>query len=279
MDKNVSDPRHFFIELIAYWEGKVNANNIASQFNLSRQQCSAALQQYQQLAPLNLEYNASLKAYIPNDNFRLHFISGDVLEYLQWVHTGQVKLNPSFTPSLSNLSLALPPRKVSPIIMRAIVSAIREQKRIEVDYVSLNNPNREGRVIAPHSFINTGMRWHLRAWCEKSAQYRDFVLSRFRGEPELLNKTSHTAEQDTAWNTQVKILLQPDPRLLPEKREVLENDYQMQNGQLEIMTKGCLVNYLLRELQINTKMLDGTPEAQQLVCVNLADIKAWLFEG
>jgi hypothetical protein len=105
------------------------------------------------------------------------------------------------------------------------------------------------------------------------------VLSRFRGEPELLEKSRHTAAQDTGWNTQVTIILQPDPRLSPAKREVLENDYQMQNGQLHITTKGCLVNYLLREMQINTKMLDGTPEAQQLVLVNQADIKRWLFEG
>jgi hypothetical protein len=27
------------------------------------------------------------------------------------------------------------------------------------------------------------------------------------------------------------------------------------------------------------KILDGTPEAQQLVLVNQADIKPWLFEG
>jgi predicted DNA-binding transcriptional regulator YafY len=126
--------------------------------------------------------------------------------------------------------------------------------------------------------VNTGLRWHLRAWCEKSSEYRDFVLSRFRGEPELLEKSHHTAAQDSAWNTQVTLILQPDPRLSPAKREVLENDYQMQNGYLHITTKGCLVNYLLREMQINTKMLDGTPEAQQLVLVNQVDIKPWLFE-
>lgn len=53
----------------------------------------------------------------------------------------------------------------------------------------------------------------------------------------------------------------------------------MENGELHITTKGCLVQYLLRELQVNTKMLDGTPEAQQLICVNPQDIKPWLFEN
>jgi predicted DNA-binding transcriptional regulator YafY len=163
--------------------------------------------------------------------------------------------------------------------MRGLVAAIRQKRRIDVDYVSLNNPTAEGRVIAPHSFINTGLRWHLRAWCEKSKEFRDFVLSRFRGTPELETKTDYTQEKDTAWNTPVTLILQPDPRLSPEKQAVLANDYQMQKGQLHITTRGCLVQYLLRELQVSTKVLDGTPEAQQLVCVNLPDIKRWLFEG
>lgn len=47
----------------------------------------------------------------------------------------------------------------------------------------------EIRLIAPHTLIYTGMRWHVRACCEKNRQYRDFVLSRLRGVPELLDKS------------------------------------------------------------------------------------------
>jgi hypothetical protein len=276
MENSSVHQRYRFIELITYWEGRINATILAQQFGQSRQQNSADINSYKNLAPDNLIYDSSLKVNIPTDHFLPQFISTQVDEYLHWFHTGQL---PSGAPPPLSESLKIPSRKISPQIMRCLVAAIRQQKRIEVDYVSLNNPNREGRVIAPHSFVNTGLRWHLRAWCEKSSEYRDFVLSRFRGEPELLEKSLHSAAQDAGWNTQVTIILQPDPRLSPAKREVLENDYQMQNGQLHIVTKGCLVNYLLREMQINTKMLDGTPEAQQLVLVNQADIKSWLFEG
>lgn len=284
MEKSAQEQRFRFIELLAYWEGRVNATNISRQFELSRQQSSASLKAYEEQAPHNLSYDASLKAYLPTERFQPSHISGDVVEYLSWVQNpayGSNVTEANQHPSLAvpRIALSLPARKVAPEVMRGLVAAMRQQKRIEVDYVSLNNPNREGRVIAPHSFINTGLRWHLRAWCEKSREYRDFVLSRFRGIPELLDKSTHTAEQDQGWNTQVTIILQPDQRLSQAKREVLENDYQMQNGLLEIITKGCLVQYLLRELQVSTKMLDGTPEAQQLVCVNQQDIKPWLFEG
>lgn len=282
MEKNTAQQRFQLIELLAYWEGRVNAKELENYFNQSRQQSSVDINHYKEFMPGNLHYDSSHKAYLPTTGFTPKYITAQPDEYLHWFHSGQLSAREqqaSFSRSQLSENLQLPARNISPAIMRGLVAAMRQQKRIEVDYVSLSNPNREGRIIAPHSFINTGLRWHLRAWCEKSEQYRDFVLSRFRGEPALLDKTQHTAKQDHGWNTQVTITLQPDPRLSIAKREVLENDYQMQNGLLHITTKGCLVQYLLREMQVSTKMLDGTPEAQQLVCVNLPDIKPWLFEG
>ncbi|MBE0508447.1 MAG: WYL domain-containing protein, partial [Marinospirillum sp.] len=133
------------------------------------------------------------------------------------------------------------------------------------------------RIIVPHHFVNNGQRWHLRAWCEKSHDYRDFVLSRFRGEPDLMERSDKGVAQDIAWNTQVTLLLQADPRLTPAQREVIEQDYLMQNGQLQITTRACHINYLLKGLQIHPHMLEGEPEAQQLIIVNKSDIQEWLF--
>ena len=276
MEKNTPQQRYYFIELMAWWEGGINAPKIEQQFSQSRQQSSSDINQYKKLAPDNLRYDASQKTYLPTQQFKPLYISDSADDYLFWFHTKQL-----IAPSIGQHSeiLSIPPRKISPEVIRNLVAAIRQQKRADVDYVSLNAPNHEGRIIAPHSFINAGNRWHLRAWCEKSQEFRDFVLSRFRGIPDLYkDKTEHTIEKDHAWNTQVTIQLQPDQRLSPEKQSVLQNDYQMQNGQLNITTRGCLVQYLLREMQVSTKVLDGTPEAQQLVCVNLSEIKKWLFE-
>lgn len=266
--------RLFFIELIAYWEGRISTSQLMEQFGLSRQQAQAAITQYQTLHPNNLHYCRSTKAHLPAANFNGQFINGNAEQYFFWLKTQHIQPQPSTLLS----ALTLPSRQVSPIVMRALITAIKTQQRLEVDYVSLSNPNHEGRIIAPHSLCNTGLRWHLRAFCEKSQQYRDFVLSRFRGEPELLGKTKNTQAQDVAWNTSVTVILEADSRLSPQKREVIQHDYAMQNGQLILNTKGCLVNYLLRDLQISTKSLELTPEAQQWVCVNLAHIKPWLFD-
>ncbi|MDZ7923698.1 MAG: WYL domain-containing protein [Marinagarivorans sp.] len=274
----VPNLRHFFIELISYWQGSINSSQLSQQFGLSAQQCRVALREYQQHAPHNLSYSNTHKAYLACEIFECLLISDDVNDYLHWLQTGQLPVSTTARTAPCQ-TLALPTRQVAPAVMRGLVEAIKKSHRLDVDYVSLTNPCHQGRVIAPHSFINTGLRWHLRAYCEKSSSYRDFVLSRFRGVPVLLDKSEFNASHDTAWNTPVTVILQPDSRLSPAKRAVIEQDYQMQNGQLTITTKGCLVNYLLRELQVNTKMLEVNPEAQQLVLMNLNEIKPWLFES
>ena len=60
--------------------------------------------------------------------------------------------------------------------------------------MSFTTPDAETRLIAPHTLIYTGMRWHVRAYCEKNRDYRDFVLSRFRDMPELMDdETENTS--------------------------------------------------------------------------------------
>lgn len=278
------DERFWLIELIAYWEGRVTARHLCSRFNLSRQQASKIINKYKSTYPDNLTYSLTRKGYLPSGSFSAHHISGDATEYLHWVTSPNAIANKekgasgTRTAPVPHVSLELPPRQVSPELMRGLVTAMREQRRIDVDYVSLTNPNREGRVIAPHTFINTGLRWHLRAWCEKSNEYRDFVLSRFRGNPELLEKSPHTAENDEAWNIPLTLIFEPDSRFDPAKRDVLIHDYNMQNGQLRITTRAALAQYLIHEMQVNTKFHAEKPEAQQLVLVNKDDIKGWLFE-
>ena len=83
----------------------------------------------------------------------------------------------------------------------------------------------------------------------------------------------------TAWNTTVKLRFQPDPRFTPEQKAIIQQDYQMQNGELVISTKAALAQYLIQEMQVRTDSLAKTPQQQQLVLVNEEDLKPWLFTG
>lgn len=275
----IQQRRFWLIELIAYWEGRLTTTHLREFFGISRQQASTDIKQYREAHPGNLpDYRPSDRAYLPSTGFRRYHISADVAEYLNWMAGLSARSIPSHPScSLPSLVLRHPARNVTPELMRPLVLAIREQRRVEVDYGSIANPNRDGRIIVPHTFVNTGLRWHLRAWCEKNQDYRDFVLSRFHGRPDLLDKSLRDATSDTAWNTEITLILQPDMRLSDGQKAVLEHDYSMEGGQLCLNTRAALASYLLKEMQVNTKMLDGRPEAQQLVLVNYDDVKQWLF--
>lgn len=281
MIKDEKDFHWQLIELIAYWQGAVNATHLINHFSISRKQAGDYLRAYQKHNPQNLIYNQSVKAFLPTSNFQLHHINCDAAQYLEWLSTSTTHSIQHITPhnTVTYTSLRLPSRQVSPYIMRGLVSAIKQQRRLEVDYVSLSNPDGDGRIIQPHVFVKTGLRWHLRAYDEKNKAFRDFVLSRFRGEPELLDNATQSVEQDVGWNTFIDIVLVPDQRLSTAQKCVLEHDYQMQNGQLIIPTRAALTQYLLQALQVNFKFHDKSPEAQQLVLVNENEIKPWLFNS
>ncbi|WP_417614942.1 transcriptional regulator [Oceanisphaera sp.] len=278
MIKTRPERRYWLIELIANWEGRVICSHLQHFFQLGRQQASKDINQYLQMHANNLFYCATAKGYLPTKQFTPAFISGDVAEYLDWISGQSAHLPPADNKyQLAHAILVPPSRNVSPHIMRPLVHAMRQEERLEVDYGAVSNPDNSGRIIVPIRFVNTGRRWHLRAWCEKAQDYRDFVLSRLHGEPSPEGKSLGALPVDTAWQTHITLRLQPDPRLSEAQQAALIHDYSMQNGELQLSTRAALAHYLLQEMQVNIKMLDGNPAAQQLILVNQDEIKPWLF--
>lgn len=121
------------------------------------------------------------------------------------------------------------------------------------------------------------MRWHVRAYCEKNRQYRDFVLSRLRGEPEPNGKSENVIDQDDVWNTEVTVIIEPDLRLTSAQKAIIEADFGMLNGQLLIPTRRALVKYVLQRYQIDPTKMEPRPEAQQIVVKNLTELEPWLY--
>lgn len=268
----------WLIELLAFWQGGVNATDIANEFKLTRIQARKYLARYTQQFPQQLCYRKPSKCFQPSDGFKLNLISGDVNQYLDWL-TGYTQLNSMPSSSVTFSALHTPARQVSPLVMRGLVAALKAHKRLEVDYVSLSNPSNQGRIIQPHNFVKTGLRWHLRAYDEQSGEFRDFVLSRFSGQPDLLDQATHSQAQDQAWNTEISLVFTPDQRLSQAQQAVIEQDYQMQNGRLVVNIRAALAQYLIQQMQVNTKMIEADPTAQQIVLSNLSDIKQWLFNA
>lgn len=273
------DSRYWFIELHAFWQGLVNSRHITEYFQVSRTQSQKYITAYQQIHPLNLVYDKSSKGFCTTHQFAPHYITGNANEYLEWLHTQTNEVFTSTYSQLTNASLNLPKRRVHPDVIRGLSLAIKLRRRLEVDYVSLKNPDGEGRIIQPHVFVKTGLRWHLRAFDEKHQQFRDFVLSRFHGVPEILEGETVSPCNDEAWQTFIDLKFVADLRLSPVQKSVIEQDYQMLNGELTISTRAALAQYVLQEMQVNTKFIEEYPEAQQLVLANKEYIQKWLFNG
>jgi hypothetical protein len=270
----MSNPqRLWFVELKLYWEGRVNASHLRQEFGIGRTQATRDIDSYKKAYSENLYYNPSAKAYLPSVAFEFGYISGDVDEYLDWRHGLEIKDSRSHDTCL----IAPIIRRVSPQIMRILLQAVQEQRVVDVDYVSVTHPCDQGRNIAPHSFVKTGQRWHLRAYCEKNRNYRDFVLSRFRGNAELMRRSEQGKDQDTAWNIPIKLIIAPDPRLSPSQQHVLQRDYGMTNGQLVITSRAALATYQLQDLKILPQDPKRAPESQQLILVNRSEVESWLF--
>ena len=273
--------RYRFIETIALWEGRLTTRHLCDTFGIGRQQASKDINNYiREVAPGNLEYDKFLKGYKPTEVFTPQVTQGLADEYLHLMARNNELSNmfESLALNVANVEvLSVPVRDVKPEVLRPIMQAARQQKRLEVDYVSINNPDREGRIIVPHTLVYTGLRWHVRAWCEKNQEYRDFVLSRFRDIPEIMEDSEHGVEQDEQWNNSITLRITADPRLSKEQREVVEVDYGMTNGALEITTRAKLVPYALKLLHIDLEDELEDPTAQQIVVHNRDEIKPWLF--
>jgi len=272
--------RYRMIEIIVLWEGRLTTNHLQQAFGIGRSQASKVINQYiSDISADNIFYDKQVKGYVPTESFAPKFTKGDINEYLNILNTQSdlsthyagLELESTNTEVISPLI-----RSVKPEFVRPIIQACREKKRIEIEYASLTS-EKEFRNIAPHTLVFSGYRWHVRAYCEKSQQFRDFVLSRISAIYDFVGDSENLIEQDHSWNTLAVIILTPDSRLTASQQLVIAADYGMTNNRLEIKTRGAMVQYVLQFLRVSTNAIDADPKAQQVVIENLEEVKKWLF--
>ncbi|MDI9243700.1 WYL domain-containing protein [Marinobacter sp. CHS3-4] len=265
--------RYRLIEIIALWEGRLTTNHICHSFGIGRQQASKDINTYlRELAPGNLVYDRHLKGYVPSDRFTPRVTTGEVSEY-QDLLARQDSLSDTFESldlSVSESTIVRgPQRVVRPEVMRAVVAATRQGRILKARYASLSPAQIHEQTLEPHTLVCVGHSWHLRAWCDKNREFRDFSLSRFRGAPEVLRqKTRHNLQQDDDWHRQVSMVLTPDSRLNPEQQEIIAADYGMENRRMELTTRAALAPYLLSRMGLGLDHQHPDPMTQQLELAN-----------
>lgn len=248
------------IELLAYWEGRLVTNRLMSWFGISRQQASSDIKRYlERHNPNALYHDHRVKAYVPVGNFCPVLTNGHINEYLNFI-TGLKKDEASVIFELEDIvnAVQLPDRTIRPEVMREIFRACRHQTSLKILYASMSNPVWTERVISPHTLVYTGFRWHVRAYCHLHREFRDFILSRIDRTPKPAPDLAPDPQHDLRWQQLITFHLVPHPKLNMGQRALVEREFGMPDGRLQISVRKALVHYTLQRYQVAVSVDEST---------------------
>jgi len=247
------DKRLEFIDFRLQWDGQLNRSDLTDFFGISVPQASIDISEYSKLSAANLNYDKSLKTYLKGEDFVPLFDTSSPESYLSELiaqsSTGTAPDSSYLGWTPANDFVPILTRKVPSKILLRVLSAIRRSCVIDVSYLSKNQEHPTDRLLSPHAIVNDGIRWHIRAYCYKRAEFRDFVVARFM-DVKLLDDQGQESLEDAEWNNIIKLELHPDPSLPASHQKVIELEYSMENGLAEVSCREALVFYIQRRLGI-----------------------------
>lgn len=279
-----------YIEIMAFYTGVVTRSDVARSFGISDAAATKDLKLYGQLAPDNLQYVHTVFGFVPTDGFTPMFADLDPATVLPLIaanlaSTGGPLNEGGEQTRLYDIpmeELPLPVRLPDRHVCAQVLRAVKQGKQLSVVYKSLSDRDEQDpRTIEPHSLINTGLRWHVRAYSQDTYDFRDFVLSRFVAADMLDEDAESSAEFDDDWVEPITLKLAPHPALKARKQESLLIDYRAIDGVVELDLRRALVGYVLHRLSVDTTEDHSmNPNAYQLVLVNRDEVEpfaGWAF--
>ena len=239
------------IELIAFWEGRLITTQLVEWFGITRQQASSDINRYNtEFNEGALVHNPAVKGYVPAAGFQPVLTAGHVNEYLEMlVSQGGQPMAQVLESHPGVATVQLPDRAIRPEVVREVVRACRAGTSLRVLYASMSNPAPHERVISPHTLVYTGFRWHVRAWCHKREDFRDFLLSRIDRTPKPCDEEAPEAESDCLWQEKISLTLIPNLLLSDSQKALVERDFAMPEGRLQLTVRKALAHYTLQRFQ------------------------------
>jgi predicted DNA-binding transcriptional regulator YafY len=194
------------IELRLRFLGEVRRADLMQRFGIQSAAASRDLSLYRDVAPNNVSYHSKGKCYLLGDRFEPLFTIPS-RQILSWLTE---QLGDATAPAGSSLLPCLIPQNLSQPdseILAPITRAIHLARVLRICYHSISS-GKAYREIVPFALLDTGLRWHVRAFDRKSQEFRDFVITRITKVsicPNAMPERHETPENDAQWTRIVEL--------------------------------------------------------------------------
>ena len=199
-----------YIDFCLLFKGVVYRQDLIDRFEVGLSAGSRDFSIYKELAPDNLNYDSREKRYFQTERFHPlfeHDAKRTLVKLANDISDGFDATGDIHFPVESPSSLNVP----DIFIVARLVQAILNNKAVNVIYTSLSSGS-GARELVPHSIVDNGLRWHLRAFDRKSQSFRDFVLTRISKVSIKNNSETHEqVELDQEWQRLISLHLVPHP--------------------------------------------------------------------
>jgi hypothetical protein len=210
------------LERCLFWRGELQRADLIDAFGINPIQAAKDFRTYMERYPGNMEYNKSRRRYLPLPGFIPKLIEPETLDEFTELDS----------PLIPVANWPLPNRRATPQVLQAVVTAVRERQKIEVQYQSMSGEKPTWRWLSPHAFASDGERWHVRAYCHTRNEFRDFVLGRILATRHVkISEVEPSGDHD--WTTFIDVLVTPNPKLAPDKRQAIALEYDLPSKNLE----------------------------------------------
>ena len=239
-----------YIDFKLYFSGMVTRSEIVSHFELGLAAATRDLKFYKDNAPENMAYDNVEKKYFITTQFKpifKHDARRTLIKLANNISDGFDSIGDTSFPIESPSPLNVPDIDIIAKLSQAIIN----QKPISVIYTSLSSGS-GARELVPHSIVDNGLRWHLRAYDRKSKSFRDFVLTRIT-KVTIQAQTPSPEEdklEDHQWMRMVPLQIIPHPNNVKHPTAI-KLDFGMEKGMLEVNVRAAMAGYLLRRWNVD----------------------------
>lgn len=239
-----------FIDFSLLFKGAISRKDLTQKFEMGMANATRDLALYKELAPKNIELNATNRTYYQSTTFKALFTydpQKTLIKLANKISDGFDGVLEVAFPVDAPLQLNVP----DIYIVAKLVQAIINKKAVSIIYTSLTSGSK-AREIIPHTIVDNGLRWHIRAFDRKTNSFRDFVITRI-SKTTILDSVVNEFEkeiEDNQWMRKMDLQIVPHP-INVQYKQAIELDYGMDGGQLQITVRAALVGYILRRWNVD----------------------------